>query len=505
MKLLAEHLPAICAELESLCAGLKVKDIAGLPPRDMLLVLDAEERDPDGPAVHRVRLSAARQTPRLHLQHGRTRRHKGPTGPFFQTLETELQGARVSSIHPVGRDRIAMIEFRETPTGEPRALLLELFGAHANLYLLGAGDVLLAHLIPPPRPKDGSAPRLSIGEPWKAPTGGRPAPSAPSLEESFPEPESLERTPIAPLSYRVEALLEPLAEAHHLADERKRLISRIERKLTRAKVWVEGLEERREAAHTLDRVRQDGDLLKSAMGAIKRGMQSVTLPDWFADGAPERTLTLDPKLSPKENVDKYFARYKKLLRSADNLEGEMAQALERQADLEALLEEAQTHADPTTLDEEAVGRGLLDPRQEADQRKRVEPRARLPYRTFQASDGSEIRVGRSARDNDDLTFRHARGNDLWLHTADVPGSHVILRAGRQKEFTDQAVIDAAMLAIHFSPQKNASRASVHLVHQKQVHKPKGAKPGLVTLAGGKRRVVRMDEARLKELLKTQGA
>ncbi|MDF1839634.1 MAG: NFACT RNA binding domain-containing protein, partial [Planctomycetota bacterium] len=327
---------------------------------------------------------------------------------------------------------------------------------------------------------------------------------APTLEESFPEPESQERAPLAALSWRIEALLDPLAEEHHLADERKRLIARIDRKLARAQHRIKGLEERESAAHTLDRVRQDGELLKACMGQIKRGMTRVTVQDWFAEGTPDRVLTLDPKRDPLENVQKFFARYKKLQRSAQNLEGEMEQAQERLRDLEELLASAQEHEDPAQLDGEAVDRGLLDARQEADQRKKAKPRARLPYRTFEARDGAEIRVGRSARDNDDLTFRHARGNDLWLHTADVPGSHVILRAGRSKDFSDVAILDAAMLAIHFSPQKNASRASIHLVHQKQVHKPKGAKPGLVTLSGGKRRVVRMDEARLKDLLRTQG-
>ncbi|MCP5024320.1 MAG: DUF814 domain-containing protein [bacterium] len=505
MKILAEHLPSICAELSDLCVGLAVKDIAGLPPRDMLLILDAEERDPEGPAVYRMRLSAARRTPRVHLQHGRTRRHKGPIGPFFQQLQEELIGAGVKSIRAVRNDRIMMIEFKDAACGEPRALLLELFGAHANMYLLGPEDRLLAHLIPPPQPKDGSAPRLAMGEVWQAPEGSAPKGQAPTLEESFPEPQSPPSHASAPLSWRIEALLDPLAEAHHGEDERKRLIARCERKLARAKHRIKGLVEREEASHTLDRVRQDGELLKACMGQFKRGMTKVTLQDWFTEGTPDRTLTLDPKRDPLENVKKYFARYKKLQRSAANLEGEMEQAQERLTDLEELLVRAQDHDEPAELDTEAVQRGLLDARQEADQRKRAKPKARLPYRTFEAADGTEIRVGRSARDNDDLTFRHARGNDLWLHTADVPGSHVILRAGRSKDFSDMAILDACMLAVHFSPQTNAGRASVHLVHQKQVHKPKGAKPGLVTLSGGKRRVVRMDNGRVKDLLRTQGA
>jgi predicted ribosome quality control (RQC) complex YloA/Tae2 family protein len=160
--------------------------------------------------------------------------------------------------------------------------------------------------------------------------------------------------------------------------------------------------------------------------------------------------------------------------------------------------------DPREIERDALEGGHLEARQEADERKRKTPAKRLPYKTFTASRGSELRVGRSARDNDQLTFRHAKGNDLWLHTADAPGSHVVLCLSGKGDPDSEEVLDAATLAVHFSPLREATRADVHTARVKEVKKPRGAKPGLVTLSGGKTLHVRMQPERLQRLLSREG-
>ncbi|MEZ6004678.1 MAG: NFACT RNA binding domain-containing protein [Planctomycetota bacterium] len=502
MKLSAAHLVPLTAELDRLLRGLVVKDVAPLPPRDLMLVIEGPGGS--GPPVLRLRLSASRQAARLHLQIGRTWRHKGPMGPFYQQVAGDLVGARIKAVTPVRGDRIALVEFHPGPSGEGRSLLLELFGLHANLYLLGPGDTLLAPLVSLPEPSGGRPARLEVGRTWRAPEGG-PAPAQTvDFEGDFPLPKETTPYAAAPLSQRVELTLGAEADALHREEQRKTLTARLTRKLQSARTRLAGLHDRSRAAQKAERVRQDGDLLKGHLGSWKRGQSKITLTDWFDPEGGERTLELDPKLDPAANVERYFTRYRKLTRSSENLPAEIADQEQRVAALEGLCETAPTCADPEDFEKQAVDAGLLDPAQEADPRKKKEAPPRLPYRTFEGHGGVEIRVGRSARDNDELTLRHARGSDLWLHTADAPGSHVILRAERGREPSQQAILDAAMLAVHFSPLKNASRASVHVVHQKQVKKPKGAKPGLVTLAGGKRVTVRMDSERLKALLATQG-
>lgn len=407
-------------------------------------------------------------------------------------------------------DRLVLLEFRETPAGARRALLAELTGRHGNLVLLGRGDEVLDLLIPPPARL--AEPRLVVGEGWRPPgAGGPPAVDPPGTAEDFPDPDAAPpsvgegRPLLAPLSWRVEASLGEEVAGRDRAQAVKKLKKRVQRKLGRARSLQRGLEKKLEACEASDRVRLDGELLAAHTHLLQRGMAEIELADWYSDGSPLRKIELDPRRSPRENVERYFDRYKKLQRSRDELPDELHRARERVGELEALLDAAAApDTDPTELDARAVERGLLDPVQEADPRKRKAPEPRLPYRTFRGCKGTEIRVGRSARDNDFLTFRHARGNDLWLHTADAPGSHVVLRIGGEKGEPDpEELLDAAHLAVHFSPLREASRAAVHVARRKLVHKPRGAKPGLVTLSGGRKVEIRMQPGRLERLVRPE--
>lgn len=501
--LTARHVAQLCEELDALVAGWRVKDVQGLPPRDVLLVLEPPGDPGDGPPVLRLRLAADPNAPRLHLQQGRVHKHDGPVGPFFQRLADELLGATLQRIGPVRGDRMALAEFKSVEG--KRALMAELFGRRANLVLLGSGDRVLAMAAAPPA-RAGEAPRLQEGRAWQPPGAGRPPTDpGPSIAESFPAPSEDPPGKVkdrAPLSWRVEAALGGDADEARGEDARRKLKSRLKRRIGRARGLLRGLETKAEAAAGAERVMQDGELLKAALGTFARGEASVTLQDWYAEGTPQRTIELDPRLGPKENVERIFTRYHKLVRARENVADELARAASRLQELEDLRERADDpEEDAEALDRDAVARGLLDPQQVADQRKRKAPEPRKPYLRFVGSRGSEILVGRSARDNDTLSIRIARGSDTWLHTADVPGSHVVLRTPRGQEPDGEEVLDAAHLAIHFSPVRGTDRAPVHVVAAKHVHKPKGAKPGLVNLSGGRILEVRMQQDRLEALLR----
>ena len=458
----------------------------------------------EGEPVLRLRLSADGNAPRIHAQLGRTMRHKGPVGPFFQRLTEELVGAEVRSLEQVRGDRIVLLEFRGTPSGKRRALAIELVGRHANQVLLGPGDEVLDVLVPPPR-KGANSPRLSPGSPWAPPGGraraedGEEPPLASWLPDpSEPAPGSLD----APLSWRVESSLGSEAAEARRAHLAKDLANRLKRRHGRAKGLVEGLKQRQEAADGAQRVQQDGELLKASMGQIQRGQDSIEVSDWFEEGAPPRRITLDPRRSPQANVERLFERARKLERARASVASELAMAQEKVALLEDLLTKARTpESDPVALEAEALAARVLEQRQQGDPRKRKAPAPRLPYRSYPVSGGFEVRVGRSAPDNDALTFKHARGNDLWLHTADCPGSHVILRLEKRQEADPEALVDAALLAVHFSPAKGGDHIPVHVAHRKEVHKPRGAKAGLVTLSGGRILQVRAQQERLEGLLR----
>lgn len=500
----ARQVADLAREIEGLARGARLLELIALPPADVVLVFEGV----DSKTPLRVRLSADADAPRLHVQHARVARHEGPLGPFFRRLKEELVGAELAHVTPVAGDRIALCEWRDSSVGERRALVLELFGRHANLVLLGRGDVVVDLLVPPPQGKQD--PRLSVGRAWSAPPRkAREADASTASADPWQAwrelAESAPADARAPLSALVENALGAQAQGARETRERARVAERLTRKLERARSLVHGLEQRLVASRDFERVRQDGELLKTHLHELKRGLKTFEVDDFFAGEGARRTLTLDPKLSPHENLERTFERARKLERALAAVEGELALAREKHATLQEFVARL-ADVPAETLEQEAIERGVLEPVQATIVERRRDPLVRLPYKAYHALRGSEIRVGRTAKDNDALTFRHARGSDIWLHTADTPGSHVVLRMEtRDKEPDPEELIDAAHLSVHFSPLRGATRARVHVARQKEVHKPRGAKAGLVTLSGGRILELRLQPERLQRLLGTHRA
>jgi predicted ribosome quality control (RQC) complex YloA/Tae2 family protein len=125
---------------------------------------------------------------------------------------------------------------------------------------------------------------------------------------------------------------------------------------------------------------------------------------------------------------------------------------------------------------------------------------RLPYREFTVFSGRPARVGRTARDNDILTLRHAKPDDLWLHVRNAPGSHVVVPMGRKEDPHPRLLIDAAHLAVHFSSLKGQSDVEVLYTRRRYVQKRKGASPGTVRLIKEKSITLRVEEDRILKIL-----
>ncbi len=507
----AAHVGELVRELAPLVAERFLREVQAHPPFDLLLVVEPGS----GGAIRRLRLSASPEGPRFHLQVGPVKKHRGTVGPFFQTVQASLAEhpgeTKVRGIAQVAGDRVVRVDLL-TPNG-PRAVVLELFGRQPNLLLLDAAGRVLA-VTPTPAKDSRNAVRLALGTAWEA--AHSPAPrgtDGPTLLDAFPlDPASTAEAPaapdsiaaLAPLSARVEATLGRSAEARFDERKGKDLVERLTRRRKSAAARLAGLRKQEESTRDAERVRMDAELLTAHLFEVRRGAAEIEVDDAYAeDGAPaRRVIALDPGLSPKRNAERMFSRYKKLLRTIEKLPDEIALARAQVEGLDAWIARAADDSnDPDAIEAEAVQGGWIPARQVAPERKRVEKRK--PYHRFVGCAGSEIRVGRTARENDELTFRHARGNDLWLHTSDSPGSHVVLVLEKGAAPDPEEVLDAAHLAIHYSPQKDASKAGVHVAYRKEVRKPRGAKPGLVTLSGGKVRMIRVEPARLERLLTTR--
>jgi predicted ribosome quality control (RQC) complex YloA/Tae2 family protein len=404
--------------------------------------------------------------------------------------------ARLESASLRGDDRQLLLRFaaREGRYG----LLLSIFGRRSNVYLLDEQDRLLQAL----RPLAETRAELEVGAPWVDPGRGAPQRG----EDRF------EGTTGLPLLAAIEACYAEEIGDRTADEERRLLLAALKKERKTAARRLERIEGELAEADEASTLQRDGELLKANLARVESGASSVTVDD-FSTGEPVE-IALDPRLSPKANLEAIFKRYQKLLRRLTKAGGQVAEAQEKVDALEALETEAREAADPSELlSREDVKRILArhDTRPPKTSVVEERPALSLPAayrnlprklhpRRYRSAAGLEIWVGRSDEANDVLTTRLARGKDLFFHLDGAPGSHVILRTEGREDPPAESVIDACELAVHFSKQKNASRADVHVVPIRNVKKPKGAKRGLVYVTGGKSIHLRREPERLKRLL-----
>jgi predicted ribosome quality control (RQC) complex YloA/Tae2 family protein len=226
-----------------------------------------------------------------------------------------------------------------------------------------------------------------------------------------------------------------------------------------------------------------GELLLANMATAERRGSKVSVADYYTEGMPQIELEVDENSSLQEEAARRFARYTKARRASR----EIAERLEKiEKELERL-EAQRKELESITKERDGTALGAItaEPVSESD-RRREEKKKQAEHvpgaRRYTSSDGYEILVGRAARDNDNLTFRIARPHDLWLHAADYPGSHVIVRNPTRAEIPHRTLIEAAQLAAHFSQARNDTKVTVHYTQRKFLSKPKGSAPGLVRMS-----------------------
>ena len=196
---------------------------------------------------------------------------------------------------------------------------------------------------------------------------------------------------------------------------------------------------------------------------------------------------------------RYFAKYNKAKRTLAALKIQEKQNNEELAYLESVLnalENAKEDADLSEIRTELAESGFI--RRQAQEKGQPKPKRAKPLR-YISSDGYEILVGKSNLQNDELTLRTAEPTDLWMHTKDIPGSHVIIRTNGQSELPEATMEEAANLAAFYSKAKNSSMVPVDYTQRKNIKKPNGAKPGMVIYLTNKTIYITPDEARIQQM------
>lgn len=217
-----------------------------------------------------------------------------------------------------------------------------------------------------------------------------------------------------------------------------------------------------------------GELLTANLHLAEKGMKEITVTNYYT-GEP-LTIPLDADKSPSENAQAYFRKYQKAKNAREAVKTQLEQT-EKELEYLSLLHEQIRMASAKDLDEikeELAEQGYL--KEKAGRKEKPGKKAAPAPEQFLASDGTPILVGKNNKQNEYLTMRLARKEEVWLHAKNVPGSHVVIRSSEPSEET---LLEAAHLAAYYSKARNSGNVDVDYTKVKYVRKPTGAKPGFV--------------------------
>ncbi|NCJ07446.1 DUF814 domain-containing protein [Synechococcales cyanobacterium C] len=261
----------------------------------------------------------------------------------------------------------------------------------------------------------------------------------------------------------------------------QQLQQKLKAALSKLQVKAQGFIDQLAAATEAHRYRQQADLLMAYLSEWQPGTTTLTLPD-FDTGAPQ-TLTLDPDKTAIQNAQALYKRHQKLKRACDRITPLLQDVQAEIAYLEqvqASLQQIDTYQNPTDL------QALIEIRAELIQQQIIpaphhtpDPRPSANFHRYQTPNGWEILIGRNNHQNDQLTFRIASDYDLWFHTQEIPGSHVLLRLDAGTNPDPEDLQFTANLAAYYSQARQSHQVPVVYTHPRHVYKPKGAKPGMV--------------------------
>ena len=473
---------------------------------------------------------------------------------FIMVMRKYLQGAVIESIQQVDNDRILEISVsNKNEIGDSVAvtLVIEIMGKHSNIILLdkASGKIIEAikHVgfsqnsyrtilpgstyVAPPQTgslnpftvgdeklfeilhtEDLESKRLQqifqgLGRDTATELSGRltadklktfraffASPTRPNLtEKSFSALLfSDSKTQMSTLSELLDTFYKDKAERDRVNQQASELIRRVENELEKNRKKLVKQEEELLATENAEEFRQKGELLTTFLHQVPNDQDQVELDNYYT--GEKIIISLDKALTPNQNAQRYFKRYQKLKEAVKHLTSLIEETRATILYLESV-ETALAQASLTEIAEireELIQTGFIRRRQREKIQKRQKPEKYL------ATDGQTIiLVGRNNLQNDELTFKMAKKDELWFHAKDIPGSHVVITGNLQP--SDEVKTDAAELAAYFSKARLSNLVQVDMIETRKLNKPTGGKPGFVTYTGQKTLRVTPDEEKIKSM------
>lgn len=301
--------------------------------------------------------------------------------------------------------------------------------------------------------------------------------------------------PFTSLSDLLDTYYKDKAERDRVKQQASELIRRVENELQKNRHKLKKQEKELLATDNAEEFRQKGELLTTFLHRVPNDQDQVILDNYYTN--QPITIALDKSLTPNQNAQRYFKRYQKLKEAVkyltDLIEETKATILYLES-VETVLNQAGLE-EIAEIREELIQTGFIRRRQREKIQKRKKPEQYL------ASDGKTIiYVGRNNLQNEELTFKMARKEELWFHAKDIPGSHVVISGNLDP--SDEVKTDAAELAAYFSQGRLSNLVQVDMIEVKKLNKPTGGKPGFVTYTGQKTLRVTPDPEKIASMKKS---
>ncbi|PNM84580.1 Rqc2 family fibronectin-binding protein Fbp62 [Streptococcus sp. FDAARGOS_146] len=294
------------------------------------------------------------------------------------------------------------------------------------------------------------------------------------------------------LSQLLDAFYQDKAERDRVNQQASELIHRVENELEKNRKKLTKQKQELVATENAEEFRQKGELLTTFLHQVPNNQDQVELDNYYT--SEKITIVLDKALTPNQNAQRYFKKYQKLKEAVKHLTGlieETKETIQYLESVETALSQANL-TEITEIREELIQTGFIRRRQREKIQKRKKPEKYL------STDGQTIiLVGRNNLQNDELTFKMAKKEELWFHAKDIPGSHVVITGNLQP--SDEVKTDAAELAAYFSKARLSNLVQVDMIEVKKLNKPTGGKPGFVTYTGQKTLRVTPNEAKIKSM------
>lgn len=394
---------------------------------------------------------------------------------FVSLVRKRVANAIVERISKESNERvlkIILIANDEFGKSAQYTLVVQLTGRSSNLFLLDGNLIVIDSL------RETFGDGQSIGKKYKFPVRTEKRNESGALEV-FPQGEFETLSAALDFFYRKQ---EKKEEFDSLKQSAK---SGVQGELKKRRRLQKNLKRDLENHGDAEKWKRFGDLLLANVATAKREGDSIFVVDYFDESTPEVEIKSDKNLSITEAAEKFFKKYTKARNAKTEISKRLGDVALELKQFESKKEKLLLAIENEDLDVIKSFAGKKKKQKTPKDKKKKKNDVSSVARQFISSDGIEILVGKRSKDNDYLTFRIAKSLDTWLHAADYPGSHVVIKPKNKNEIPPNTLKEAAQLAAFYSKAKKEAKVAVHYTQKKFVNKPKGAAPGLVSLSSFK--------------------